>query len=88
VDTDIFISTFQQGDYATDQRVKYYASCGYTGLERGETEKGVLVTSVEGLRSIAYTEHVLATMLANNGFSLVSGVEYGGIGVGYYFRKR
>jgi len=81
----IYISVFAASRPATACRLAYYARCGYAALATTDTEHGVLVTSLEGLRSFAYHERHLVELLARSSYVLERRSELAGVGVGLLF---
>ncbi|WP_437953459.1 hypothetical protein WME98_24335 [Sorangium sp. So ce296] len=78
----------------TDAAVlQFYASNGgaqngYAALDTSVTDRGVLFTSAEGLRSFAYDRGHLERMFASAGYALARAFAIGPIAAGYMFRPR
>ncbi|KYF89469.1 hypothetical protein BE18_52370 [Sorangium cellulosum] len=84
----VFLSGFATSAEATRHRRAYYEQNGYAALDASVTDRGVLFTSAEGLRSFAYDRGHLERMFASAGYALARAFAIGPIAAGYMFRPR
>ncbi|MDF3054353.1 MAG: hypothetical protein K0Q74_260 [Gammaproteobacteria bacterium] len=82
---DIVFSIFKTTDEANRTRFEYYQNCGYSNLKCYDDGNGIIFTSSEGLKSIAYFEHYLKTLFEtlNCRVTLISD---SGVGALYYLQ--
>lgn len=73
------ISSYGTDTQSTEVRRKYYAACGFTGVEVHEDAQGVRFTSHDGLNTIAFHEEYLLGLLAERGMK-ASIVAFAGFG--------
>ncbi|MBP2169418.1 hypothetical protein J2125_002610 [Erwinia toletana] len=66
----MIISGFLPDARTSDLRQDYYAKCGCQHLQVSPGEQGTLITSADGLNSLAYHPESLQQLLAEFGFSL------------------
>ncbi len=83
---DVFISVFNVTEEANKERRKYYKKCGLSNIEIRKNDTGVIFTSAEGLKSIAYSDAYLAGLIKklNAKCDVING---SCIGSFYYIRK-
>lgn len=74
------VSTFNDTEYATSERIKFYEKCGFKTLQVNKNPRGVLITSDEGLKSWAFSQACLGEFCAAANFELLQTDQIGEIG--------
>ncbi len=64
------ISSYQTNSQASDCRLEYYSRCGFSRLEHHRDEFGVLVTSPDGLHTVAYHPEYLVAQMISHGLTV------------------
>ena len=81
----IYVSVFATSAHATMCRLAYYARCGYSALQVARMAHGVLITSRDGLHSLAPEERVVSGWLQGTGYSLAARDPLASLGLGLLF---
>lgn len=68
---DIMVSSFSPTEDSTLARMKYYSNCGYSHLNIQNSLNGIVITSEEGLRSLAANKDYYCHLFSKFGYHLV-----------------
>mgnify|MGYP001466761920 CR=1 FL=1 len=82
--TSFFISSYTTNKAATLSRQKYYQACNYSNLKEEKNEEGVVFSSTDGLRTMAYHQKFLVESFKEQGLKIDT-TFFGNIGIAYLF---
>ena len=83
----LYLSMFSTAPDTTARRLEFYARSGYTELRALASDRGVLITSAEGLHSWAYEEPYVLDLLGSEGYACERRAPLAEIGVGLFFHS-
>jgi hypothetical protein len=86
VDTGLpfMIGSYSAGKYATQCRIQYYQNCDYRHVSWRRTERGVMFSSAEGLRSFAFNAKFVRSLFPP-GYMIMQ--QFSSIGIAYLHRE-
>lgn len=85
---DVVVSAFNTRPDTTAIRSEYYARCGFSGLESDSRKEGILIRSIEGLHTFAYTDDYYRGIFDRFGFGLETRLDISKHGHLLFFRNR